>query len=233
MSSGKLGPGQLGPICPETGDEVCKYCVKIWARWNWPRLRGHWPWPRFSSGYRPSSPSLFSLFKETQICNINIVVNWWFMKIYESLCNAHSVLQIVTPRHTCMGGKVQNQILWKLGHLVLKREHNLSKWVDLPLISSVDALRAAHLHRGLATSCLAGSCSSLGPWSVYSASLRHHVSAKTAETGETGPDVSLCRDRGSLAFSQFRFEHYLQSRFSLGRPWKGWVKIYNVNMLVG
>ena len=114
-----------------------------------------------------------------------------------------------------------------------QRVHNLSKWVDLPLISSVDALRAAHLHRGLATSCLAGSCSSLGPWSVYSASLRHHVSAKTAETGETGPDVSLCRDRGSLAFSQFRFEHYLQSRFSLGRPWKGWVKIYNVNMLVG
>ena len=61
---GKLGPGQLGPwqlgsICLEAGDEACKYCVKIWARWNWPRLRGHWPWPRFSSGYRPSSPSLF------------------------------------------------------------------------------------------------------------------------------------------------------------------------------
>ena len=179
MSSGKLGPGQLGPICLETGDEVCKYCVKIWARWNWPRLRGHWPWPRFSSGYGPS------------FLNINIVVNWWFMKIYKLPCNAHSVLQIVTPRHTCMGGKVQNQILWKLGHLVLKREHNLSKWVDLPLISSVDALRAAHLHRGLATSCLAGSCSSLGPWSVYSASLRHHVWHKRVTQGLMCPCAEI------------------------------------------
>ena len=126
--------------------------------------------------------------------------NWWSIKICKR--NAHSVLQFVTRRH--MGGKVQNQMLWKLGHLVL-RVHNLWNWVDLSFLvlwnKKVDALRAAHLHRGLATSCLAvATALALEP--VYSASLRHHVPARTAQMAHTGPDVSSGRDRGS-AIHQF------------------------------